>query len=113
MKTHSVFFIYLLAIMLLVQSCNKEDIIPEGYYKAKITGNFCTLVTQVKGSKTTRELDQYEYIYIKNLPEELSFVGAEFYFEKYEKTDPHICLGNTIGPHVTITVDSTFTNPLK
>lgn len=113
MKTHSIFFISLLSIMLLIQSCNNEDIAPEGYYKAKITGKFCTLAVQVKGGKTTRELDKYEYIYIKNLPEELSFVGAEFYFEKFEKADGPICLGNTYSPNLTITVDSIFTKPPK
>ncbi len=108
MKTHWTFFILLLSIILLIQSCNNEVIPPTGYYKAKITGRFCTLAAQVKGSKTSSELDKYEYIYIVNIPEELSFIGAEFYFEKFEKVDPPICLGNTYSPHLTISVGSIF-----
>lgn len=113
MKTHSAIFILLLSIILLNPSCNSEAIAPASYYKAKITGRFCTLAAQVKGDKVTSELDKYEYIYVANLPEELGFIGAEFYFEKFKKVDPPICLGNTYSPQLTILVDSIFLSPPK
>lgn len=96
-----------LIIILLFLSCNGDNVIPEGYYKVSITGESCRLIAQIKGSKTTRELDKYKYLYIKNLPEELEVIGAEFYFKGWEEAEPPTaCLGNTHFPDLTINVNN-------
>lgn len=91
-------------ILSILSSCKDKEIVPKGYYKAQITGQACTLIAQVKGGNEAKELDKYEYIHIKNLPREVSFIGAEFYFQQFEETTPPFCLANTISPHITINV---------
>lgn len=92
----------MISCLLLLTNCDSNNPIPEGYYKATITGYECTPVVQVKGSQSTKELDKYDYIYIKNLPDSLNFIGTEFYFKSYDESEAPICLAIYQGPHFTI-----------
>ncbi len=106
----------LVLLLMIPAMLSCEEVVPKGYYRAKITrdtAEFCTLVSRVKGSKTNGELDKYEYIYIKNLPEELKAIGAEFYFKSWEEVETPGCLANTYSPHLTINIHNISTKRPK
>lgn len=101
--------IFVLFLPVLV-SCN--EVIPEGYYNAKIVGEACALIVQVRGGKNAKELDSYDYIEIKNIPQNLRYVGADFYFESYtEAISQAICSGTQVypPPNITINIDGIST----
>lgn len=105
--------IALIVLTLIVfLGCDRKNPVPKGYYRATITGHECTPVVQVKGNESTKELDKYEYIYIKNLPDSLNFIGTEFYFKNYDESEAPICLAIYRGPHFTInTYNISFKTP--
>lgn len=97
-------------IVPIMLSCN--EVIPEDYYNAKIVGEACALIVQVRGGKNARELDAYDYIEIKNIPQNLRYVGADFYFESYtEDISQAICTGTQVypPPNITISVEGIST----
>jgi hypothetical protein len=70
-----------------------------GITKRKLLATIVRWLLRSKGVKLRKNWIKYEYIYTKNLPEAVSFIGAEFYFQKFEETDAPFCLGNTYSPH--------------
>lgn len=90
----------------VILSCN--EVTPQGYYNVKIAGEACTLVAQVRGGKDVKELDKYDYIDIVNIPQNLHYVGAEFYFKTYQiSTEPVYCnlVNSSLLPSLRIEVN--------
>jgi hypothetical protein len=66
-------------------------------------------MVQVRGEGSLQDLNSFDYIHIDNLPSNLQYVGASFYFKSYEETDPPVCLGNTLSPQKSILVNEIST----
>ncbi len=97
----------MLALLIpIILSCN--EVTPQGYYNAKIAGEACTLIAQVRGGKDVKELDKYDYIDIINIPQNLRYVGADFYFKTYQiSTEPVFCnlAGSSLQPSLRIEIN--------
>lgn len=106
---------WIVALMIpVILSCN--EVTPPGYYNAKIAGEACTLIAQVRGGKDVKELDKYDYIDIINIPQNLRYVGAEFYFKTYQiSTEPVFCnlTNSSLPPSLRIEINEISTGKPK
>lgn len=93
---------FLLPALFLLFGCNEK--IPKGYYHAIVSAKACTSMIQVRGEGALKDLNEFDYIHIDNLPSDLQHVGASFYFKSYEDTDFPVCLTSTVGPQKSILV---------